>query len=134
VGDKVPWTFSASSDVIAEADLDMFADSTGPFRVHLAEDLSVKSAPFDIQCASPAPSSTPKPSATATPAPTETTAPSASASPTSSAAPSATSLPAPPTTGQGSDGGPSFGIVLLAIVLGTALTGGVTLIRSRGRQ
>lgn len=124
------WTFSESSDVIAEVDLEHFSGGSH-FKVHLKEDSRVESEEFTIDCSKPTPTATPKPTAaaTATPAPTETTAP------TETAAPTATSLPSPPTTGQGSNGsGPSFGIALLALALGTAVTGGVILALARGRK
>jgi hypothetical protein len=127
---KQPWTFSESSDVIAEVDLKHFSGGSH-FKVHLKEDSRVESDEFTIDCATPAPTATPKPTAapTATPAPTATAAPSATAAPTS------TSLPSPPTTGQGGDGsGPSFGIALLVLALGTAVTGGVILALARGRK
>lgn len=125
-----PWTFDESSDVIAEVDLEHFSGGSH-FKVHLKEDSKVESEEFTIDCATPTPTATPKPTAapTATPAPTET------AVPTATAAPTATSLPSPPTTGQGGDGsGPSFGIALLVLALGTAATGGVILALARGRK
>jgi hypothetical protein len=122
------WTFSESSDVIAEVDLEHFSGGSH-FKVHLKEDSRVESEEFTIDCSKPTPTATPKPTAAPTATPTETTAPTATAAPT------ATSLPSPPTTGQGSNGsGPSFGIALLALALGTAVTGGVILALARGRK
>ena len=67
-------------------------------------------------------------------APAETPTPSATAQPTETAQPTSTAsaLPAPPTTGQGSNGGDnSFAIFLMAGVLTTLVVGGTTLALSR---
>lgn len=133
----VDFKVSDKSDVIATVETSDFTDFTGPFKVHLDADESVKSTSFSVECEHASPS----PTATATATPHATTSPSAtasataqpSASATASAAPtSAAVVPSPPVTGQGARGsGNNFGIVLLVMVLGTVVIGGTTLALSR---
>ncbi len=140
---NVTFEVKSGSDVIAKVDVAEFKDASGPFRVHLDADDSVKSAPFTIDCEQPtptptptetaSPTATPAPTETASPAPTESAAPTATPSATASAQPTSTSVPSPPVTGQGpgGSGNNNFGIVLLVMVLGTVVIGGTTLALSR---
>ena len=67
-----------------------------------------------------------------TPTPSATTQPTATTQPSATAQPTSTALPAPPTTGQGSNGGDnSFPMFLLAGILTTLVVGGATLALSR---
>jgi hypothetical protein len=130
---NVDFEVKTGSDVIATVDVTDFKDASGPYKVHLDADHSVRSAHFTIDCETPTPTPTPteKPHASATPTPTESTQPTATA--TASAQPTSTSVPSPPVTGQGSGGSGDnkFGIVLLVMVLGTVVIGGTTLALSR---
>jgi hypothetical protein len=129
----VTFEVKSGSDVIATADVEDFKGASGPFRVHLDADDSVKSKTFTVSCTHPSASATATPSASATAKPhaSATATPAATASAQTAAA--NTSVPSPPATGQGGNGGGdnSFGIGLLVMVLGTVVIGGTTLLLSR---
>jgi len=139
----VSFAVTSGSDVIATVAVEDFKDASGPFKVHLDADKTVKSAPFTIDCEQPtptptptetaSPTATPLPTETASPAPTESASPTATPSATASAQASSSAVPSPPVTGQGSGGSGDnkFGIVLLVMVLGTVVIGGTTLALSR---
>jgi hypothetical protein len=137
-------TQSGSTSAPANGDVSIVTKAVGP-----PETLVLASVAFGIPpkpCplgravfpaqSTPAPTETPSPTATPSASAPPTAAPTETAQPTAAAAAAASSAPpSPPATGLGSGGSGdhSFGLLLLALVLGTLVVGGTTLALSRKR-